>query len=122
MIDRGGVPAFIGRATEQASAQLREAGLCHRLMLDCSHGNSNKDPQRQPEVAEDVAAQVADGSASICGVMLESHLLGGRQDHVAGRPLTYGQSITDACISWEDTAPVLERLAQAARERRKSAR
>ena len=121
VILRGGSagPNYGREATEPASAQLRGAGLCHRLMVDCSHGNSSKDPQRQPVVARELAAQVADGSASICGVMLESHLLGGRQDHVAGRPLTYGQSITDACISWEDTAPVLEALAQAVQQRRR---
>ena len=120
VILRGGSqgPNHGPEATEQASAQLRGAGLCHRLMVDCSHGNSNKDYQRQPVVARAAAEQVAGGSAAICGVMLESHLLSGRQDRTSGRPLKYGQSITDACISWEDTAPVLEELAEAVQKRR----
>jgi 3-deoxy-7-phosphoheptulonate synthase len=122
VILRGGSqgPNYGPEASEQASAQLRGAGLCHRLMVDCSHGNSNKDYQRQSAVAREVAEQVAAGAPCICGVMLESHLLSGRQDRTAGRPLEYGQSITDACISWEDTAPVLEALAKAVQERRAS--
>jgi len=87
-------------------------------MIDCSHGNSRKDYRVQPEVASAVAEQIAGGSASICGVMLESHLVAGRQDLVPGKPLVYGQSITDACIGWEDTVPLLERLAEAVRARR----
>jgi 3-deoxy-7-phosphoheptulonate synthase len=87
-------------------------------MVDCSHGNSRKDYRRQVEVAAEVAGQVAAGSHSVCGVMLESHLVEGRQDLVSGKPLTYGQSITDACISWETTVPVLEQLAAAVKKRR----
>ena len=85
-------------------------------MVDCSHGNSRKDYRRQAEVAAEVAEQVASGSPYICGVMIESHLVEGRQDLVPGKPLTYGQSITDACISWETTVPILEQLAAAVKE------
>jgi len=90
------------------------------VMIDCSHGNSRKDYRRQADVAGEVARQVESGSASICGVMLESNLVEGRQDLVPGKPLVYGQSITDACLSWEATVPVLERLAKASAERRKT--
>lgn len=83
------------------------------LRIDCSHGNSGKDPGRQSVVAADVAAQLRSGSRHILGVMMESHLTGGRQDLVPGRPLTYGQSITDACLAWKDTVPALEPLAVA---------
>jgi 3-deoxy-7-phosphoheptulonate synthase len=87
-------------------------------LVDCSHGNSQKDYARQPLVAEDVAAQLERGSDVILGVMLESHLVAGRQDLVAGRALCYGQSITDACVDLATTERVLERLAHAARKRR----
>jgi len=103
---------------EGVVAKLRAARLPERVMVDCSHGNSRKDYRRQGEVAAEVADQVAAGSPYICGVMLESHLVEGRQDLVIGKPLTYGQSITDACISWEMTVPILEQLATAVRERR----
>jgi 3-deoxy-7-phosphoheptulonate synthase len=99
---------------------LRDHKLADRVMVDCSHGNSAKDYRRQPEVAKQVAEQVAGGDHAICGVMLESHLVEGRQDLVSGRPLVYGQSITDACISWDTTVPVLEMLAAAVRTRRGS--
>jgi 3-deoxy-7-phosphoheptulonate synthase len=103
---------------EAVVEKLRASGLPERIMVDCSHGNSRKDYKRQPEVAAEVADMVASGSKAVCGVMLESHLVEGRQDLVAGKPLTYGQSITDACISWESTVPVLEQLATAVRQRR----
>jgi 3-deoxy-7-phosphoheptulonate synthase len=103
-----------------ATVKLQEAGLPHRVMVDCSHGNSDKDHRRQPVVAQAVGEQVAAGSSSICGVMLESHLVEGRQDQVEGKPLEYGQSITDACISWADTVPVLEGLATAVQQRRRT--
>jgi len=86
-------------------------------MVDCSHANSGKDAGRQPEVAAEIAARVAAGDRSICAVMLESNLVGGSQDYRA-RPLVHGQSITDACLSWEETAPVLAKLAEAVRIRR----
>ena len=112
-------PNYDAESVRSASRKLREAGLLHRLMIDCSHGNSGKDPARQPVVARAVAGQVADGAEEICGVMLESHLVGGRQVREPGRTLTYGQSITDACLSWEKTVPVLDELAAAVQERRK---
>jgi 3-deoxy-7-phosphoheptulonate synthase len=106
----------------RAIASLERAKLPARLMVDCSHGNSRKDPARQPAVARDVAAQIraggAGGSAPVFGVMIESHVVGGRQDRVAGRPLVYGQSITDACLAWSETLPVLRELAEAVRARR----
>lgn len=89
-----------------------------RVMIDCSHGNSGKDPQRQPVVAEDVAQQLAQGSVDIFGVMLESHLTGGRQNIAAPDAMAYGQSVTDACLGWDETVPVLDTLAQAVRQRR----
>jgi 3-deoxy-7-phosphoheptulonate synthase len=89
-------------------------------MIDCSHGNSQKDYRRQPEVARAVAAQVAAGSADIMGVMMESHLVEGRQDLTPGQPLAYGQSITDACLAWDATAAILEELALSVRRRREA--
>ncbi|HCL29410.1 MAG TPA: 3-deoxy-7-phosphoheptulonate synthase [Candidatus Latescibacteria bacterium] len=100
------------------AAKLTAEGVPHRLMIDFSHGNSEKDHNRQPAVAAAVAAQLADGSDNIFGVMMESHLVGGRQNLVDGAAATYGQSITDACLSWETTAQVLEQLAEAVRARR----
>ena len=82
-------------------------------MVDCSHANSGKDASRQPAVAAEVAAQIAAGAREIIGVMLESNLVGGRQDLVDGRALVYGQSITDACLAWKDTLLVLRDLARA---------
>ncbi|MBT4501767.1 MAG: 3-deoxy-7-phosphoheptulonate synthase [Gemmatimonadetes bacterium] len=111
-------PNYDPASVQAAADKLREAGLPHRLMIDCSHGNSSKDHARQPLVARDVAAQVAAGSEEICGLMLESHLVEGSQKHEPGKPLVYGQSITDACISWETTAPLLDELAEAVRQRR----
>jgi 3-deoxy-7-phosphoheptulonate synthase len=120
VILRGGVrkPNYQADEVEVACRALQRAGLAPRLMVDCSHGNSGKDPNRQPAVARDLAAQVADGSPAIFGVMIESHLVGGRQDPKPGQPLAYGQSITDACLAWDDTVPVLEELAKATRARR----
>jgi 3-deoxy-7-phosphoheptulonate synthase len=117
---RGAVrrPNYHAEDVLAAGKALRRAGLPPRLMVDCSHGNSGKDHARQPEVARDLAGQIADGSPYVFGVMLESHLVGGRQDARPGQPLVYGQSITDACLSWEDTVPALEALAKAARARR----
>ncbi len=120
IILRGGVrrPNYHAEDVFAAARLLQRAGLPPRLMIDCSHGNSGKDHARQPAVARDVAAQVADGSAHVFGLMLESHLVGGRQDARPGHPLVYGQSITDACLGWDDTAPLLEELAKAVRARR----
>jgi len=103
---------------EAARRRLRGAGLPERLMIDVSHDNSSKQPERQPAVAAAVGAQVARGESAIVGVMLESFIVGGRQDIEPGRPLTYGQSITDGCIDWATTLKVLEGLAEAVRDRR----
>jgi 3-deoxy-7-phosphoheptulonate synthase len=114
-------PNYDPDTIEQVTKAL-EARNCHnKVMIDCSHGNSRKDYSRQPDAAAEVAAQVADGSRAICGIMLESHLVEGRQD-LGNDPskLTYGQSITDACIAWEATVPVLERMADAVRRRRRA--
>lgn len=89
-------------------------------MIDCSHGNSLKEAARQAEVAASICEQVASGSWRIFGAMLESHLVSGRQDYVPGRPAVYGQSITDACISIDETALVLEKLAAAQQARGRS--
>jgi 3-deoxy-7-phosphoheptulonate synthase len=106
----------------RAVASLEKAKLSTRLMVDCSHGNSRKDPARQPAVLRDIAAQLGAGRAAspVFGVMIESHLVGGRQDCVPGQPLVYGQSITDACLAWSDTLPALRELADAVRARRVS--
>ena len=87
-------------------------------MIDASHANSNKDYQNQPLVIEDIAGQMEAGDDRIVGVMVESNLVGGRQDLVAGQPLTYGQSITDGCVDWDTSVRILERLAQAVVNRR----
>lgn len=107
------------RETVDETARLmRQAGLPDRVLIDCSHGNSRKDYTRQPAVAHAICEQVAAGATSIGGMMLESHLVAGRQDYDGNTPLTYGQSITDACISWEMTLPILDELAQAVQARR----
>ena len=111
-------PNFGAEDVARAVASLDKAKLSPRLMVDCSHGNSRKDPARQPAVAHELAAQIARAS-TIFGVMIESHLVGGRQDRVEGKPLVYGQSITDGCLAWTDTLPVLRELAGAVRARRK---
>jgi len=98
--------------------ELEGAGLPRTVMIDCSHANSGKDHRRQPGVAAAVAAQVSDGNRSIVGVMLESFLEDGRQDVEEGGKLVHGQSITDACMGWERTVPVLDELAGAVRQRR----
>ena len=102
-----------------ASKKLGAAKVTDRVMVDCSHGNSNKDHARQALVAEDVCRQLADGSRRICGVMIESNLKAGKQPLKDPAALEYGMSVTDACISWEMTEPVLESLAEAVRQRRR---
>ncbi|HEY3381081.1 MAG TPA: 3-deoxy-7-phosphoheptulonate synthase [Vicinamibacterales bacterium] len=116
VILRGGAqtgPNYDATTVDSVCAQLTGRGLPGMVMVDCSHGNSQRDHRRQGVVAEDVCRQVASGSRQICGVMIESQLVEGRQDYEAGRDLVYGQSITDACISIEDTARILEHLADA---------
>ncbi len=115
-------PNYDRSVIDQTAETLRAADLPHRILVDCSHGNSQKDYRRQPEVCADVCTQIASGSDNVCGVMMESHLVAGRQDIDAGTPLTYGQSVTDACIDWETTVPMLEDLARAAATRRTSHR
>jgi 3-deoxy-7-phosphoheptulonate synthase len=119
IILRGGKQTNYDRASVEAAC--REAGaaaLACRLMIDASHGNSQKKCENQLLVARDLADQLSDGESRIVGVMVESHLVGGRQDLVVGRPLTYGQSITDACLDWDDTVGLLDVLAEAVHERR----
>ena len=113
-------PNYDAASVGRAAAALAKAGLPPRLMVDCSHDNSGKDHHRQSVVAAEVAGQIAAGSQSLCAVMLESHLLEGRQEIVSGRKgLRYGQSVTDACMGWGTTLEVLERLAGAVRSRRR---
>ncbi len=120
LILRGGNghPNYDAASVGSASAQLQKAGLPHRVMVDCSHGNSRKDPQRQRHVVDDIVSQMEAGSPLVMGVMIESHLVAGRQDFKPGQPLSYGQSITDSCLSFDDTVPLLEKLATASRMRR----
>jgi 3-deoxy-7-phosphoheptulonate synthase len=101
-----------------AAKTLAEAGIPARIMIDFSHGNSAKDPAKQLEVAREVGAQLGAGDSRIFGVMVESHLKAGRQDHLPGKELVYGMSITDACIGWEDSRKMLDILADAVRKRR----
>jgi 3-deoxy-7-phosphoheptulonate synthase len=121
LILRGGkAPNYDARSIDAAARTLAAAGLDDRVMVDCSHANSQKNHERQILVAGELASQIAAGERRISGVMIESALKGGRQDIVPGRPLVYGQSVTDACIGWDDTVPVLETLAQAVRDRRRA--
>jgi 3-deoxy-7-phosphoheptulonate synthase len=106
-------------SVQKAATALRTAGVTPRLMVDASHGNSSKDYRRQPTVVHDVAAQVAEGDRAIVGMMMESFLVDGRQDLVDPGTLRYGQSITDACMGWDMTVPVLSELAEAVRARRR---
>jgi len=99
----------------QACALIEKAGLAQRVMVDCSHANSNKDHTRQAVVCHDISTQITGGERRIIGVMIESNLVGGAQKLQKGKPLTYGQSITDACISWDETLPLLRELATAVR-------
>jgi 3-deoxy-7-phosphoheptulonate synthase len=119
IILRGGrVPNYDAASVDSAAKQLERAGLSPRMMIDFSHANSQKRHERQLDVAREVGRQVAVGDRRIIGAMVESHLKAGRQDVVPGQPLAYGQSITDACIGWEDSLPLLESLAEAVRQRR----
>ena len=123
VILRGGAsgPNHDAVSVQKTGEALRTAGLPARIMIDTSHGNSNKDHRRQPVVARDIAEQVREGEAAIFGVMTESFLVEGRQELVDPTALRYGQSITDACIGWEATGPVLQDLAAAVRARRRGA-
>ncbi|SOE49428.1 2-keto-3-deoxy-D-arabino-heptulosonate-7-phosphate synthase I alpha [plant metagenome] len=123
VILRGGKsgPNFDRASIDACCAVLAKAGLREQVMVDCSHANSNKSHARQVNVADDIAAQMSAGDRRIVGVMIESHLEEGRQDQRPGEPLKHGVSITDACLSWAQTEPVLQTLAAAVRERRKAA-
>jgi 3-deoxy-7-phosphoheptulonate synthase len=121
VILRGGrAPNYDAASVDAASSELHRAGVNPRLMIDASHANSGKKPENQPKVAADIAGQVAGGERRIMGVMIESHLVAGRQDVVPGVKLTYGQSITDGCIDWDTTVPVLEQLADSVAARRQA--
>ncbi len=119
VILRGGKkPNYDKDSVNEACTSLSLAGLSPILMIDCSHGNSSKNYLLQKEVAKDVAGQLSAGDNRIIGVMVESHLNEGRQDHAPGCPLDYGKSITDACLGWQDTVDLLAMLANAVRQRR----
>ena len=119
VIMRGGQqPNFDANAIEEACARLEQAELPTRVMVDCSHANSRKVPGQQLQVADSISRQVRAGDSRLVGVMVESHLVGGNQALVPGKPLQYGQSITDACLGFEQTEELLENLADAARMRR----
>ena len=108
-----GAPNYSSEHVKSVAEQLTQAGLTPKLMVDCSHANSRKDFKRQMEVAQDIATQIQNGEQNIMGVMVESHLVEGRQND----PVVYGQSITDACIGWDDTEQLLALLAEANRVR-----
>jgi 3-deoxy-7-phosphoheptulonate synthase len=113
-------PNYDAESIAAATTALHKAHVPQSVMIDCSHGNSAKDYLRQIEVATSLAEQIAGGNQAICGIMLESHLMAGKQNLEQGKPLKYGQSITDACLSWQETLPLLEQFAAAVRKRRKS--
>jgi 3-deoxy-7-phosphoheptulonate synthase len=113
-----GVPNYDVASVGETLEQLRTAGLTERIVIDASHDNSGKDHERQPEVVSEIAGQIAAGNGAIVGVMMESFLVAGRQDLESDEPLVYGQSITDACMDWDNTVLTLDRLASAVRKRR----
>ena len=120
VILRGGrEPNYDAASVAGACGLMEHAGLAPRVMIDTSHANSGKCPENQPSVVDAIATQVERGNACIIGTMVESNLAGGRQDLVNGVAAVYGQSITDGCLGWQDSIPVLERLAAAVRTRRK---
>jgi len=122
VILRGGsTPNYDRESVAVACRASEAAGLPCRLMIDASHGNSLKDPRNQRLVVDDVADQLADGNRAIFGMMIESHLVAGRQELEPGVPLTYGQSITDGCAGWDETIEMLDRLAAAVDARRAAA-
>ncbi|WP_114765632.1 3-deoxy-7-phosphoheptulonate synthase AroG [Vibrio rhodolitus] len=119
IILRGGKePNYSAEHVGAIKQELEASGLPQKVMIDFSHANSSKQYQRQINVCEDVSQQIAGGEDAIFGVMIESHLVEGRQDLIDGKASTYGQSITDACIGWEDTEKTLKQLAEAVKARR----
>jgi 3-deoxy-7-phosphoheptulonate synthase len=119
LVLRGGTagPNYASADVAEAEALLKKNALPFGLMVDCSHANSGKDPERQPMVVAELAAQIAAGERALAAVMLESNLLGGTQDYQA-KPLVYGRSITDGCLAWEKTLPLFAQLAAAVQKRR----
>ena len=121
VILRGGkAPNYDAASVQAACEELAKAKLPQRLMIDCSHANSAKDYRKQAEVAQAVGRQLAGGERRIVGLMVESHLVEGRQEIEPGKPLKFGQSVTDACLGWEASVAVLETLSAAVKERRKA--
>ncbi|NEX62028.1 3-deoxy-7-phosphoheptulonate synthase AroG [Noviherbaspirillum galbum] len=119
IILRGGkTPNYDAASVEAATKDISAAGLASRLMIDASHANSSKKPENQVPVCAEIGRQIAGGDTRIVGVMVESHLVAGRQDLVPGKELTYGQSVTDGCIDWETSVKVLEGLAESVKQRR----
>jgi 3-deoxy-7-phosphoheptulonate synthase len=118
VILRGGrSPNYDAAGVAAACREMTAGGVTTRVMIDASHGNSGKRPERQPVVVADIAGQIEAGDRRIGGVMIESNLAAGRQDLIPGRPLRHGQSITDGCIDWPTTVNILERLAAAVAQR-----
>ena len=123
IILRGGkAPNYDAASVQAACEELARAKLPERLMIDCSHANSSKQFRRQIEVSRDVAGRIAGGERRIVGVMIESHLVEGRQELDPGKPLKFGQSITDPCLGWEDSVALLDALAKGVKRRRKQRR
>lgn len=119
IILRGGkAPNYDAASVDAACKDIASSGLAARLMIDASHANSSKKPENQVPVCADIGAQIAGGDTRIVGVMIESHLVAGRQDLVQGKELIYGQSVTDGCIDWDASVKVLDGLAEAVRQRR----
>src|SRR4051812_28816357 len=119
IILRGGkAPNYDAASVDAACRDIAASGLAPRLMIDASHANSSKKPENQIPVCADIGRQIAAGDTRIVGVMVESHLVAGRQDLVPGKSLTYGQSVTDGCIGWDESVGVLEGLAAAVKQRR----
>ena len=120
VILRGGKkPNFDADSIKTTAEQLKKAKLPEQVMVDFSHANSKKQYKKQIEVGQNVAEQIANFKDRIFGAMIESHLIEGRQDVVSGKKLTYGQSITDACLGWDDTETLIKCLAEAVQKRRK---
>ena len=119
LILRGGQkPNYDEESVNAAAAELEVAGLRPNIMIDFSHANSEKQYERQIIVGKHIAREIAEGESRIIGVMIESHLKAGNQKVVSGEELTYGQSITDACLGWDDSVPLLYELAEAVKKRR----
>jgi 3-deoxy-7-phosphoheptulonate synthase len=119
VILRGGkVPNYDAPSVDAAWKAIAAAGLTTCVMIDASHGNSSKRPENQTAVIESIAQQIEAGDRRIGGVMIESHLVGGRQDLIPGKPLVYGQSITDGCVDWATSVRLLQRLSAAVERRR----